>query len=161
MLEIKILNWKPFLSVIYANLGEFSAQRILRESPRVYVTKANMLLYFNYVATQNSINLQFEDESVENLEMSMGMIDLCIALSNYAWHLAQSSTVLRWAPYQSEAINCFQITSACITTLLADLNAKLISSRPFSHRFMWQLKVVLSVHNCLFLWFELTHVSHR
>lgn len=80
--------------MIYANLDEFCAQRILREPRRVYVTKANMLLYFNYVAIQNSINLQFEDESVENLEMNMGMIDLCIALSNYAWHFAQSSTVL-------------------------------------------------------------------
>lgn len=59
-----------------------------------YATKANMLLYFNYVATLHSINLQFEDESVENLEISMGMIDLCIALNNYARHFAQSSTVL-------------------------------------------------------------------
>lgn len=91
----KRLNWKTLFA---ADLCQ--ARRILCAAnfTRIFKSlcnKANMLLYFNYVATQNRINLQFEDESVANLEMSMGMIDLCIALTNYAWHLAQSSTVLR------------------------------------------------------------------
>lgn len=95
-LEIKKgLIGKHFLLLIYAKLDEFCAQRILRESSRVYVTKRTCYFISIMLQHKNRINLQFEDESVANLEMSMGMIDLCIALTNYAWHLAQSSTVLR------------------------------------------------------------------
>lgn len=60
--------------------------------------------------------------------MRTGMIDLCIVLGNYGWHLAKSSTVFRQAPNQSQGIKYSQITSECIDNVSVDLKSFFLSS---------------------------------